>query len=175
MDDKSERWKPLPSFEGRYEVSNKGAVRSLFHAGRAREKRRTVPKIMKPHGDPYKRVTISAGGRSSQLYIHRLVAEAFIGPPPDGFHCAHLNGDPADNRLSNLAWVSPAENERHKLAHGTALIGEKCVRAKLTETAVKDIRANYHKLGPLALGRKYRVHCRTVWAVATGETWRHVQ
>lgn len=56
--------------------------------------------------------------------VHRLVLEAFVGPRPDGMECRHLDGDPANNRLANLAWGSPVENasdrKRHQVERRTA-------------------------------------------------------
>ena len=51
--------------------------------------------------------------------VHRLVLEAFVGPRPEGMVARHLNGDPGDNRLENLAWGTQSENNYDKVRHGT--------------------------------------------------------
>lgn len=54
-----------------------------------------------------------------RAYVHHLVMEAFVGPRPDGIETRHLNGDPADNRLSNLVYGTKAENTKDSVRHGT--------------------------------------------------------
>jgi hypothetical protein len=100
-------------------------------------------------------------GRKDQRYIHRLVLEAFVGPCPDGMECRHLDGNPGNNRLDNLAWGTRAENQADSIRHETAYhlrpegrmharhlwdhvehkSGEKHHRAKLTDNQVAIIRA----------------------------------
>ena len=57
--------------------------------------------------------------------VHRLVLAAFVGPCPVGYQCAHLNNVRDDNRVENLAWVTPKENISHKWLHGTMPAGDK--------------------------------------------------
>ncbi|WP_257139502.1 HNH endonuclease [Streptomyces sp. or20] len=108
--------------------------------------------------------------------IHRLVLRAFADAPGDsGIVGAHLNGDPRDNRLANLRWVSQSENLSHRKEHGTELLGERNGRAKLTEDDVRTIR----KLADLgrtcaSLADEYDVRYGTVNKVITRESWRHV-
>jgi hypothetical protein len=85
----------------------------------------------------YLRVKIDGQPRS----LHRLIAEAFHGPCPEGQECRHLNGDRADNRPSNLCWGTRSENMRDRVRHGTLNIrGERNPNAKLSDDDVRDIR-----------------------------------
>lgn len=59
------------------------------------------------------------------VYVHRLVLEAFVGPKPEGAVTRHLNGDPTDNRLANLAYGTPAENGADMRRHGTSFHARK--------------------------------------------------
>jgi hypothetical protein len=67
----------------------------------------------------YNRVSLNdSAGRSLTLGVHRIVLEAFHGPPPrTGLQCCHINGDPSDNRVENLRWGTARENVRDRVAH----------------------------------------------------------
>lgn len=97
---------------------------------------------------------------------------AFIGPCPDGFQTAHLNGKRADNRLCNLKWVTKQENEFHKNQHGTSPIGERNHEAKLTLDSVLEIRrlkgegASYSRLS-----RQFGVSQSSIWRIMNGQGW----
>lgn len=102
-------WKPVVGFEGHYEVSDLGQVRSV----------RTRPgskggHILKPqnNGRNYLHLGLCVGGKVSQRYVHRLVAETFFGPP-NGKEVNHKNGNPLDNRAENLEWMTKSQNHRH--------------------------------------------------------------
>lgn len=114
-----EQWAPIPDFEGIYDVSTLGRVRRLDFPGR--DGRRVRPRVLKPalNGRGYLFVTLWGPGRKRTALIHRLVLEAFVGPPFEGAHGAHWNGDSADNRLTNLRWATRSENEKDKVRHGT--------------------------------------------------------
>ena len=130
-----EIWKPVVGFEGTYEVSNFGRLWSVprKHPRSGRFLRYWVT----PKG--YRKFKIG-GVVSVTRYIHALVLEAFVGPRPEGMEAAHLNGDPSDNRVENLKWVSSEENKLHQKQHGTQPLGSSHHTAKLTEENVQDIR-----------------------------------
>jgi len=111
-----EIWKPVLGFEGLYEVSNMGQLRSLDRIvnhknGRTRlQKGRIFKRTKLARNSPYFRVRLCKDGKQLSLFVHRLVLEAFVGK--SNLVCDHLNGNPADNRLSNLQYVSLTENNR---------------------------------------------------------------
>lgn len=109
-------WKPVDDCHGRYEVSNDGAVRSLIpHNGLP------TPRPLKPflNSSGYPCVVLrSAQGRQIRR-VHHLVLAAFVGPRPPGMETRHMDGDPTNNRLSNLAYGTHSENLRDKARHGT--------------------------------------------------------
>lgn len=142
-----ENWKPVPDFEGRYEVSDLGRVLSHVFGG---------PRVLRPGRQPSGHVTVTLG-QGKSLCVHALVLRAFVGAPSAGEECRHLNGDPGDNRLTNLAWGTRGENTQDKKWHG-------CVR-KLTVAQVAEIKATlaapYHGVGA-DLARRFGVGRTTI-------------
>ena len=113
-----ERWLPIPGWEGQYEVSDQGSVRSLdryitFPYGR----RRAAGCVLSPGVRPDGHLNVSLCGKSK--LVHQLVMLAFVGERPDGFEVCHNNGDPADNRLENLRYGTASDNGRDRVRHGT--------------------------------------------------------
>lgn len=110
----NEAWKDIPGFEGRYQVSDAGRVRSLPHRVRlvahGKETTRLAPgHLLKPGTKSSGHVSVAIGKGNSRD-VHRLVLEAFVGPCPDGCEVLHLNHNPADNRLENLRYGTRGEN-----------------------------------------------------------------
>lgn len=111
----------------------------------------------------------------SQQFVHRLILEAFRGPCPEGMEAAHDNGNPADNRLDNLAWKTPAENQRDRVRHGTHSRGERNRRAKLSNERVAALRKDFASgiTNKAELARKYGVSRSLVSLIVLGKARRH--
>lgn len=109
-----EEWRPVVGYEGLYEVSDQGRVRSLPRHG-------TRGQILKPYvgNRGYPTVNPARDGENRTLPIHRIVAEAFLGPRPEGLVVRHLNGKHNDPRLANLAYGTPRQNQIDSVMHGT--------------------------------------------------------
>jgi hypothetical protein len=110
----TEVWKDIPGYEGRYQVSDLGRVRSLDHRVRlvsqGVETTRLSPgKILRPGPSPTGHLSVSLGKGNSKG-VHTLVLLAFVGPRPEGQESLHLNHTPADNRLVNLRYGTRSEN-----------------------------------------------------------------
>jgi hypothetical protein len=125
MSDEIEEWLPIAIFEGAYEVSDHGRVRSLertvtamYHGRPAQRSLRG--RILKPstNRDGYQRVTLCSNGVSQTWLVHQLVLKAFVGPRAEGMVACHANDIPADNRASNLRWDTPAANVRDQVRNG---------------------------------------------------------
>ena len=172
-----EEWRAVVGYEGLYEVSNLGRVKLMARDGWSNGTLlRLSGRILKPQPihKGYVRVVLNGHGIRRFRRIHRLVLQAFVGECPDGMQCAHLNGDPADCQLSNLAWVSPTENASHKHAHGTHLHGSKSNLAVLDEAQVLDVLKLKGALSAAACARKYGVTPSTILLIWNRVTWKHV-
>lgn len=115
-----EHWVPVPGFEGLYDVSDQGRVRSWVTW--LRQPTASLPRLISPGINPktgYPQVVLCLNGRQTTRAVHALVALAFIGPRSDGSEVRHLNGDRTDPRLDNLTYGTASENARDKLRHGT--------------------------------------------------------
>lgn len=106
-----EEWQDIEGFIGLYQVSNLGRVRSLDRndsAGRPRKGR-----VLRPgtnFGYPF--VNLSKNSENHVVRVHSLVAEAFLGPRPDGYQVNHKDCNKTNNRADNLEYVTHAENIR---------------------------------------------------------------
>jgi hypothetical protein len=100
------------------------------------------------------------------------VLEAFIGPRPENCEVRHLDGDPSNNRLDNLAWGTKAENQADKVRHGTILRGTANPASKLTEADVLAIRASNKRQVDLA--EIYGVTQPIISAIRLRKIWKHL-
>lgn len=124
-----EQWRPVVGYEGRYEVSSQGRVRSLdrlisnpLPSGTIRRQRiagRVLKQTVCAAAGGYPRVTLRNGTEEHGLRcVHIVVLEAFVGPRPQGMVVRHLNGQQTDNRLENLSYGTPSENNFDLVRHG---------------------------------------------------------
>ena len=166
----TENWKPLPGFDA-YEVSDLGNVRRVSPGKGTRAMRHLKPSI--DHGG---RMVFNARkyGKTQQWKVHRAVMLAFKGDCPAGKEVAHIDGNQQNNRLENLIYATPRENNSHKVGHGTQPVGTKIWNAKLTEEDVISIRAKSPQISYAKLAAEYGVHLMTIAQVITRKTWKHL-
>ncbi|WP_158710499.1 NUMOD4 motif-containing HNH endonuclease [Streptomyces flavochromogenes] len=107
-------WLAVPGYENSYEVSSQGQVRS-----RPRPTTRGGILKAKVGRVGYPRVSLCANGVQRTWLVHQVVAVAFLGPRPAGQEVRHLDGDPLNNAVSNLAYGTRSENAQDKQRHGT--------------------------------------------------------
>lgn len=169
----AEEWRPVVGWENIYSVSNHGRVRRDrdgigTHAGRI------LSPILLRNG------RLNAHLRDRQRckpsLIHRLVLAAFVGPCPAGYQCRHLDGDPANNHVSNLRWGTAQENADDRARHGTTPRGERQGLAKLNDAAVREIRTRRRDgMTLIEIAKLADVSINAVWLVLKGKTWKHVR
>lgn len=110
-----EIWKPVPEFEGLYEVSNLGNFKTK--GGRPGSWNERLLKLHIQH-DGYLRAALSKGNKRRYFNAHRIVAGVFIPNPENKSHVNHINSVRSDNRVENLEWVTPRENTQHAIKSG---------------------------------------------------------
>jgi len=171
----SERLVAVVGFDG-YAVTESGRVfSSLSRAHCPQEEFREVKARVSKKG--YLNFHFCRnGGEKRLVYLHRVLAAAFLPPPPSGQNVVrHLNGDRQDNRLENLAWGTAADNCQDTLRHGNTTRGEKCGTSKLTAAQVLEIRSLLESgETQKAVAKKFGVTRGCICHVWRGATWAHL-
>jgi len=175
----AEEWRPVVGYEGLYEVSNLGRVRSVDRyvrspntlSGQRRERGRTLRS--RQDKDGYLSITLSKDGHAKTFRVHRMVLTSFYGACPDDHVTNHRDGNRQNNAVSNLEWVTQQQNWHHALGRGTKHIGEMYSTTKLTEQQVRDIRL-LAKAGAtnVALAKQFGVYHTNIWMIVHRETWK---
>lgn len=111
-----EIWKDIEGYEGLYQVSNLGNIKSFARRGTQSRKE----KVLKPTEEPnnYLSVFLYKNGVSKKTFVHRLVAKAFLSNEKSLPQVNHINGRKSDNRAVNLEWCTAKENEKHAFETG---------------------------------------------------------
>lgn len=176
LDDAAEVWATVPDWYG-YEVSNQGRVRSWKQRTKGRKwvaDFNQPPTVLRPEiRNGYAAVVLSELGRKQKkASVQRLVLSAFVGEQPPHMQAAHNNGIKTDNRLENLRWATPVENNRDKLLHGTHQKGDRVGTAKLSWASVAEIRLRKSQGQRIAsLCEAYGVCRNTIINITSGKTW----
>lgn len=171
-----EQWRPVVGYEGAYEVSDLGRVRSLD-----REITQTIRgrQCVRRWRGRMLRLCLNSGGyvvvalgAGHYHCAHVLVAAAFLGPRPPGYEVCHANGVRHDNRLANIRYDTRAGNFADMVRHGTRPRGSQKPQAKLTEADIPLIRAATGTQTEIAA--RFNVDRTIIGDIKRGELWRHV-
>lgn len=170
-----EIWKDIKGYEGLYQVSNLGRVKSLERKVRHRGRLITIKEkylkvTISEYSNGYRRTSIGLhkGGKQDSTDVHTLVAEAFIGERPNAkAEIRHINGDATDNRLINLIYGSRSDNRIDMYRYGT-----KSARGKFDPSEVIEIRKELDSgLSVRKLAENYEVHESSIRRIKNRETF----
>ncbi len=177
-------WRTISSFPD-YEASSEGQIRRRFPGRRQKSTRLLAHHPGSTSG--HLKVHLWVDEKNKNLWVHRLVCEAFHGPQPSPAHeVAHWDGDAANNRPGNLRWATTVENQADRVRHGRTNRGSRNGQSLLTEQRVLDLRARLAKSpkssggkrirkGALAaLAREYGVTPSGLHHAARSLTWKHI-
>jgi|688.fasta_scaffold36874_10 hypothetical protein len=175
-----EVWKDVVGWEGFYQVSSLGRVRSVDRVITQKSRwgiqnRLMRGKILKACSctNGYLFVALSKPGtKPKPNLIHRLVAFSFHGHPSAGHEVCHNNGIRTDNRVINIRWDSRKSNHSDKATHGTDLRGEKNPMCKLNTQKVTDMRSSTLTLRELS--EIYGVTEGTISKIRNMKAWSWV-
>jgi len=164
----AETWRSTPEINPYYVVSDLGRVRNV-----------DTGKLLfgEVDRDGYRRVNLVVRGHRLKRRVHRLVCEAFHGPPPEGHEVAHLDGDKRHNAARNLAWVTRSENIKHQVVHGTHQANPKRgadhPQAKLSAEQVAKIRQLFAEgRSGRALAAQFGIGSSHCSKIIRGASWK---
>ena len=166
-----EIWKDIKGYEGVYQISDKGNVKSLERIVKSKSNltRKQHEKILKQGttGDGYPIVVLRKDNKSKTLSVHRLMVTNFKALESDDFEVNHIDGVKCNNLLSNLEVVDRSENMKHASRKGLRFM-------KLTETDVTEIRNTYQegKITQKQIATKYGVSKQTISDICRERTWK---
>ncbi len=168
-----EEWSDIEGYEGHYQISTFGRIKS-FSNGKI--------KILTPYVTPngYLMVSLFSGKKKKRLSIHRLVAKTFIPNPKNLPVVDHKFGNKFDNYVENLEWVSYAENTARAINMGLVKTkGEENPCAVISDEDAAYCRKVYirrdKEFGAAALGRKFGISKSSMCKIVTGKSYKHIK
>jgi len=175
----NEIWRQIRGYEGLYEVSSEGRIRTEYRLHRNQNKKTWYkdPIIRKPfvHKNGYLFVTLSKDNRVKGFSVHRLVGQAFIPNPKKKPQINHKDLNRANNNAENLEWMTNRENSMHSRRNGFNNSGEKNGNAKLNEYQVRVIKHCF-TLGMKAVEimKYFPVGKSRLSYIKNNKTWKHI-
>lgn len=172
-----EYWKDIKGYEGLYQVSNLGNIKSIDRS----IKRSTS--LMKLKSKPisqyvgnrgYPMVSLCINGKCKRYLVHRIVAIAFLPNPLNKAYVNHIDDNKQNSNLENLEWSTPTENSIHAHKHGLANVarGERQHSSKLTVDRVKYIRESSKTVRELSI--MFNVSKQSIRDVKMKRSWKHI-
>jgi hypothetical protein len=172
-----ETWKAVVGYEGLYDVSDLGRVKSLLPS----KQFPTAGHILKQRraGQGYTCVMLYKDGVGKNQYTHHLVMRSFVGPCPDGFNINHNDGNKKNNVRTNLEYVTFSENSEHAYRIGLRApidpTGERNGNASLTEAQAITIATRLHQgERPCDVAKDLGVSPGPVYDISSRRKWKHL-
>ena len=170
-----ENWKDIQGYEGLYQVSNLGMVKSLersvYHPITKIQK---IPqKILKPDiKRGYASVALCLNGIKKSFVIHRIVAFHFVENYQSKPEVNHIDGNKLNNVFTNLEWCTSSENQIHAVKNNLQKSGEEHANSKLNEKQAKEIKTS--NLSYSQLAKIYGVNKSCIYSCKKGKTWKNI-
>lgn len=179
-----ETWREVPGYDGAYEVSDEGRVRSVDrvvqHTRRCQYSGKvlTYPRmrrgvLLRPFTTPAGHLQVMLG-RGKHMLVHVAVLLAFVGPRPKGLECCHRDDDPKNNRPRNLYWGTRSQNLHDAVRNGKKATGSRTKAAKLKEADIPVIRRLRETTMQKDVAAMFGVSSTTIHMVERGKTWKGV-
>lgn len=173
-------WKDIPGWEGFYQVSDAGELRScprrieyVFNNKLVSRFQQsvTLKTMISPNG--YHKASLTKPGTRTQKFIHDLVLLTFVGEKPEGAQVCHNDGDRNNNALSNLRYGSAKDNAQDRQKHGTGYFkkGVEHPRSPITQEQLEWIRAQKGRMTQVEIAKRLRIRVTTVWNVMRGTAY----
>lgn len=162
-----EIWKYIPSVPT-LEASNIGRIRLAMKMSN------TFPKgyvFVPSFKFEYLIIRHWTAGKRRQFFVHRLVAEAFYGPIPEGKIVAHKNGNSTDNQVENLYFATQQENINDREKHGRTMRGNSHYARTISEKDAEEIRKLLGKVNRPQIANMFKCKVHVIHDIARGKTW----
>jgi len=174
-----EIFKDIPGYEGIYQVSNLGRVKSLTRKVNSpiikKHGYRTVKsQIMKPWTNgltEHQIVSLSKNNKKTNCPVHQLVLLTFVSPPPLNMEVRHLDDNPKNNHISNLAYGTHKQNFQDAIRNNKTPKGERNGHSKLKEHEVKNIRKLKNIMSTSEIANKYNVSNGCINDILKNKRW----
>tara|TARA_R110000737_G_C14376353_1_gene449735 strand:+ start:168 stop:692 length:525 start_codon:yes stop_codon:yes gene_type:complete len=173
-----EEFRDIKGYEGLYQVSNLGRVKSLsrtiYKVDGTTQTFKDKIRSSTFNGRGYLQLGLTKNGKCKTCKVHRLVSETFIPNIEGKKEVNHLDGNKANNILSNLEWCTPSENVQHAYDTGLKVApkGENNTNSKFNNQDILDIRASndLHRV----IAERYNVTRPTISSIKSRKTWKHI-
>lgn len=172
-----EIWRDVIGFEGIYQVSNYGKIRSLDRVDARGRKRYAKEIALSFSGDGYGRVGLHKNKKRYKFLVHRLVAQCFLESIEGKDEVNHIDGIKSNNHVTNLEWCNRHDNIRHSFDNNLVRRerGENLYNAKLSAEKVIEARKMYAQGVPLShIAKIYEVNEKTITLAIKKKSWTHV-
>lgn len=170
-------WKDIRGYEGIYQIASNGDIKSLDRMDAAGRKLTGKPKKTMTSNIGYIRVALTRECISNVFLVHRLVAESFIPNHDNKTQVNHIDGNKANNDISNLEWVTASENIRHAVTTGlrVAARGSTHGNASMDEFKVRLVKSMIQEgMGDTKIARSLEITRNAVKEIRANRTWKHI-